>query len=236
MAKTPNLPAVVHDHFRKANKLHGYVEKELGEARDHALETGQELEAAKKAIPPGSWEDECGRLFDGSPRTARFYMAFARDLGKLSKTAQSAVLMLEGTLQGAVKAVKEAAKPAKPKPTPPKPDAEPIDVDSEPVDDSSLLEPEVTRCPNCDSPCFDEDGDCLKCHEPNVVAAVSEPVCEPVDEPTEQTPDEPDAPESAGTQLREALLEVIGDWGECFPDAPNCLVGSVLETLAADWR
>ena len=219
MAKTPNLPAVVHDHFRKANKLHGYVEKELGEARDHALETGQELEAAKKAIPPGSWEDECSRLFDGSPRTARFYMAFARDLGKLSKTAQSAVLMLEGTLQGAVKAVKEAAKPAKPKPTPPKPDAEPIDVPSEPVDDSSLLEPDdddpvlAAYCPNCCvSQPTDEDGDCRVCHEPKIRDTSPEPVPEPTEpEPTEQTPDEPYAPESAGTQLREALLEVIGD-------------------------
>ena len=123
------LPAEVHEHFRKANILHTYVEKNLGEARNHALETGQELMAAKGCIPHGRWEDECKRLFDGSPRTAQFYMAFARDFGKLKSAAKSALLMLEGTLDGAAKAAKAAANPKPPKPNP----DEPIDVESEPV-------------------------------------------------------------------------------------------------------
>lgn len=142
MAKKSNLPAVVHDHFRKANILHTYVVKSLGEATAHALETGQELSAAKKLIPHGGWETECGRLFDGSPRTAQFYMAFTRDFGQLKSAGKSALLMLEGTLDGAAKAAKKATKPkAKPPTTPPKPAAEPIDVPSEPVDEEETPEP-----------------------------------------------------------------------------------------------
>ena len=135
MPKKSNLPAVVHDHFRKANVLHGYVEKELGEARDHALEIGDELLAAKKAIPHGGWENECERLFDGSARTARFYMQFSHDMGALPKRQRTPLLFLEGTLDGAAKAARKLAKPkppSKPKPPPP-PDI--LDVDSEPVDD-----------------------------------------------------------------------------------------------------
>ncbi len=132
MTNKGNLPIEIHEHFRKANVLHGYVSEHLGEARNHALETGQELLAAKTAIPHGRWEDECKRLFDGSPRTARFYMAFSKDFGKLKTAEKSAVLMLEGTLDGAAKAAKKATRS---KPSPPKrqPD-EPINVDSESVE------------------------------------------------------------------------------------------------------
>lgn len=128
MPKKSNLPIEVHDHFRKANVLHGYVTTELGEASQHALETGQELLAAKKAIPHGGWETECNRLFDGSDRTARSYMQFAKNMDALPKRQKSAVLLLEGSIDGAAKAAKKAAKPK-----PPKPQAEPIDVDSDPV-------------------------------------------------------------------------------------------------------
>lgn len=126
MTSKPKLPIEVHDHFRKANVLHGYVQTELGEVRDHALETGQELIAAKKLTPPGGWEKECERLFDGKLRTAQRYMQFAKHLGAIPKAHARALLMHEGTLEGAVKAAKAAAKP-KPEP------AEPIDVDSDPV-------------------------------------------------------------------------------------------------------
>lgn len=133
MAKKPALPIEVHDHFRKANVLHTYVQKDLGEATKHALETGQELMAAKAAIPHGRWENECDRLFDGSARTARFYMAFAKDMGALPKTASSAVLMLEGTLDGAAKAAKQAAKPPAPKPPPaPPPSGDPFEAPESP--------------------------------------------------------------------------------------------------------
>jgi len=140
MAKKENLPMEVHDHFRKANVLHGYVEKSLGEATKHALETGQELLAAKKLAPHGSWEDECKRLFDGSIRTAQFYMQFTRDVSSLPKAQKSAVLLLEGTLDGAAKAAKRAANPPKPKTPPPPPAAEPLpetsqaDPVAEPID------------------------------------------------------------------------------------------------------
>lgn len=141
MPKKSNLPAVVHDHFRKANKLHTYVEKELGEARNHALEIGAELLAAKKAVPHREWETECKRLFDGSLRSARFYMRFAKDMGALPKTAASAVLMIEGTLDGAAKAARAANPKPSSKPSAPKPKPDPpIDADSEPVDDKPPAE------------------------------------------------------------------------------------------------
>ncbi|HUT87897.1 MAG TPA: hypothetical protein VMY37_00230, partial [Thermoguttaceae bacterium] len=95
MAKKSNLPIEVHDHFRKANLLHGYVVKGLGEATQHALETGRELLAAKQTIPHGSWETECKRLFDGTLRTAQFYMQFTRDVSALPKAQESALLLLE---------------------------------------------------------------------------------------------------------------------------------------------
>lgn len=116
MAKS-TLPIEVHDHFRKANVLHGYVQNSLGEASKHAIETGQELLAAKSSVPHGSWEDECNRLFDGSLRTAQFYMQFARDFAKLKNAEKSALLMLEGTLDGAAKAARKAANPEKAKPS-----------------------------------------------------------------------------------------------------------------------
>ena len=111
MSKKSNLPIEVHDHFRKANILHTYVLKDLAEASTHALETGQELLAAKKTIPHGGWETECKRLFDASLRTAQFYMTFAKDMTALPKAQNSAILMLEGTLDGAAKAARKAARP-----------------------------------------------------------------------------------------------------------------------------
>jgi hypothetical protein len=154
------LPAEVHDHFRKANVLHTYVESSLGEATQHALETGQELLAAKAAIPHGSWEPECDRLFNGSLRTAQFYMRFARDVGALPKAQASALLLLEGTLDGAAKAAKKAARP-EPKP---KPSSKP------PVAPSDEEPQEYGKCPNCAGTKWetDEDGTaCAKCLHPH---------------------------------------------------------------------
>ena len=121
-----NLPIEVHDHFNKANLLHGYFVKSLGECKEHALETGKELLLAKAAIPHGGWEDECGRLFNGSPRNARFYMSFAKDMLAIPQNGRAAVLLLESTLKGAVKAAKDASRedaPPKPKRSPPPPPA-----------------------------------------------------------------------------------------------------------------
>lgn len=173
MPKKPNLPMVVHDHFRKANKLHTYVEKELGEARNHALEIGAELLAAKKAVPHREWETECKRLFDGSLRSARFYMAFARDFGKLKTAGKAAVLMLEGTLEGAAKAAR-AANPKPPsKPKSPPPPVPPIDVDSEPVDktpDAPETPEDYGKCPACLGTKWKTTDDgvvCCKCTQPH---------------------------------------------------------------------
>lgn len=115
MAKTA-LPSKVHDHFRKANVLHKYVQQSLGEAVKHALETGQELIAAKAEVPHGRWGDECDRLFDGSQRTAQFYMAFSKDFAALKSAEKAALLFLESTLEGAAKAARKLARP-KPEPT-----------------------------------------------------------------------------------------------------------------------
>jgi len=70
--------------------------------------------AAKSTIPHGRWESACARLFDGSLRTAQFYMRFSKDMNALPKRQRSGVLMLEGTLDGAAKAAKKAAGKSKP--------------------------------------------------------------------------------------------------------------------------
>ena len=108
-----SLPAVIHDHFRKANALHAYVEEHLGKAKEYALGTGRELLEAKKAIQHGEWEKECGRLFDGSLRTAQFYMEFAKNISAIPKAQASALLNAEDTLEGAAKAAKNLAKPVR---------------------------------------------------------------------------------------------------------------------------
>ena len=191
MPKSEPLPAAIHDHFRKANVLHGYVEKSLGDATKHALETGEELLAAKAAVPHGRWEEECDRLFTASARTARFYMQFAKDFAALPKRHQRAVLMLEGTLKGAAQAAKQAARPTKPKPPE---DTEEEDEelvedvqDADPFLDGTEPEPEETssrppgkgkeapagdygKCPNCAGEKWDEDEDgvsCSRCHHPH---------------------------------------------------------------------
>ena len=196
MAKKESLPIEVHDHFRKANKLHGYVEKALGEATKHALEIGQELLAAKATIPHGSWESECDRLFDGSASTARFYMQFAKNMAALPKRQQSCVLFLEGTLKGAADAAKKAAGKKPPsrshqeEPEDEEEAEEVIDVEFEEADDTGedddsegipeepISQPprkgkdkpvDLGKCPNCAGAKWDEDDDgwyCAKCRHP----------------------------------------------------------------------
>ena len=122
------LPIEVHDHFSKANTLHSYVQKSTGEAIKHALATGLELTQAKAAVPHGRWESECERLFDGSLRTAQFYMQFATHYSKLKSAQKSALLLLEGTLEGAAKAAKQAASPPKPAPVEIDEDAPPAEL------------------------------------------------------------------------------------------------------------
>jgi hypothetical protein len=74
----------------------------------------------------------------------------------------------------------------------------------------------------------DEDGDCRVCHEPKIIDTPSLPVREsPGDEVTD---------ESAGTWLRYGVLAAIEDWRERYPDAPSCLVGGILESLASTWE
>ena len=160
MAKE-QLPQIAHDHFRKANVLHGYTQTALGEAVKHALEAGNELLAAKTVIPHGRWENECARLFDGSPRTARFYMQFSKDMKSLKTAERNAVLLLESTLDGAAKAAKKAAKPAtKPRQKP---------VVAEIVEEEEEVEVDYGKCPNCAGTTWDEDEDgvsCAKCCHP----------------------------------------------------------------------
>lgn len=170
-----NLPAEVHDHFRKANKLHGYVQQHLGEAAKHALETGEELLAAKATVPHGSWEPECERLFEGSASSARFYMAFAKNMAALPKRQRSAILLLESTLEGAAKVAKKAAKPPAQNtsrqggaPAVVTPEPEPA---SDPFDEAADPEPaDFGTCPNCAGTKWDTDDDgnvdCAKCSHP----------------------------------------------------------------------
>lgn len=170
------LPTEIHDHFRKANILHGYVVTELGEASQHALETGQELLEAKARCPHGRWEKECVRLFDGSLRTAQSYMQFAKHMNALPKAQKSAVLFLEGSIDGAAKAAKAAAKP---KPQKPEPD-ETIDVESSPPTPAQVQEGVASvmaddpvdygKCPACAGVKWlatDDGVVCAKCQHPH---------------------------------------------------------------------
>ena len=123
MPKKSNLPIEVHDHFQKANLLHGYAEKSFVEFADYAVEIGTELTAAKASVPHGRWEDECSRLFDGSLRRAQFYMAFSKNMAALPKASRAAIFFMESSLEGAAKAAKKAATPAPPPKTDPTPSA-----------------------------------------------------------------------------------------------------------------
>ena len=162
MAKS-NLPIEVHDHFSKANTLHNYVIRDLESASSYSFEIGQELLAAKAAIPHGSWESECQRLFDGSPRNAQFYMSFAKHMLALPKSARASVLFLESTLKGAAKTAKVAADAVNPpKPRKPRKNAPP--VHAEPP------KPDLGKCPNCMGTKWKEDDDgmvCAKCLHPH---------------------------------------------------------------------
>ena len=177
MPEKLTLPAEVHDHFARANVLHGYVQKDFGEATKHALEAGEELLAAKAGVPHGRWEEECKRIFDGSLRTAQFYMQFTRHVSALPKAQKYAVLLLEGTLDGAAKAAKKAIDPKPKKPPAPAPPP-PSQGDEEHVEDApespeTPAEPEGVdygKCPNCGGPDWDEDDEgvsCSKCHHPH---------------------------------------------------------------------
>ena len=76
--------------------------------------------------------------------------------------------MLDGSLEGAAKAAKQAANPKKPSPPKRQPD-EPIDVDSEPVDAPEKSKPDFGKCPNCAGDKWTKDDNgvvCDKCHHP----------------------------------------------------------------------
>jgi hypothetical protein len=197
MGKKDQLPAEVHDHFRKANVLHGYVEKSMVDATKNALEIGRELSAAKAAIPHGRWENECERLFDGSARTAQFYMQFSKNIEALPKAQRGAVLMLEGTLVGAAKAAKQAAQKKTPKPAVStvaevvEPSADKRQVDLSPSDtklaDAKRRYPDGESlgvvCPSCGIDWW-YDSTCGGCLQP--LEDVEEP--EPVPDETAPTP------------------------------------------------
>ena len=101
--------------------------------------------------------------------------------------------------------------------------------DAFPDDDSPA---DYGKCPNCEGTEWEnEDGHgvaCVKCCHPH-----GEPTG---DEPTKQTPDEPDAPESAGTWLRDHMGPVVRECKKRFPDVSAYVAACVLETLTADWE
>lgn len=188
MAKTPNLPAEVHDHFAKANVLAGYLKEHFGKSVQYALEIGEHLLAAKASTPPKQWEETCGRIFELSLRQARFCMQLKRNLNALPETAGNAVLYLESTLEGAsramAKAAKQAAKPDPPKPDEPAPppaddevdesidaEFEPADESEEPEEEAPPAKPDYGKCPVCAGVKWTEDDDghvvCAKCHHPH---------------------------------------------------------------------
>lgn len=219
MAKSPGLPMEVHDHFRKANALHGYVQSSLGDATKHALETGQELLAAKKETPPGRWEEECERLFDGSVRTAQFYMSFAKNISALPKAQASALLLLEGTLEGAAKAAKKATNP-KPKPSPAKPkppatgsNGDAIGEETEDLHDACDETPVgYGKCPNCGKTKWDEDDEGVSC------AACHHPHGEPAGDVDDHRIKAIQTQRSKTVKTAEALMRAFDDLNALYPD------------------
>jgi ribosomal protein S27AE len=188
MAK-PNLPIEAHDGFRKANVFHADCVKDAASLVKNALEAGKELLEAKRHTPHGRWEAECERLFDGSVRTAQFYMQFATHMKALTKAQSSAVLFLEHSIEGATKVAKRLAKGEAPYEEKPTPD-EPIEAEYEVVEETETVEesgPETPstpgdcagvdagsdkpteRCPNCAAVKWQADEDgwyCGKCNHP----------------------------------------------------------------------
>ncbi len=55
-------------------------------------------------------------------------------------------------------------------------------------------------------------------------------------EPDDETPKEPEVPESAGTWLRDQMEPIICECKRKFPDVPAFLAAGVVETLTAEWR
>ena len=182
MANQIAVSSETHDHFRKANTLHTYVESALTDAKTHALQVGEELNAAKETIPHGSWEEVCERLFDGSARTARFYMRFAKDMGALPKRQASCLLMVEGTLDGAARAARKAARPTPSTDTsgPISDQGKPRHADCNACEDchgcpcACDCNPDVTLCPNCGATRSRADSDCETCGGSRVMQVLVE--------------------------------------------------------------
>lgn len=100
------------------------------------------------------------------------------------------------------------------------------DDDTPSKEDASTSRP---PCPECGSEDFFPDGTCRACipsDDQNIIDMRAD----------DEAPEEPDEPESAGSMLESVLRLTIDHWLEQYPEAPECLVLSILESLTADWR
>jgi hypothetical protein len=67
-----------------ANEHHRGVERSLGSALDHAIQSGEHLIAAKEQVSRGEWIAWVEKHFEGSLETAQVYMRLARNQENLN--------------------------------------------------------------------------------------------------------------------------------------------------------
>jgi hypothetical protein len=213
--------------------LHGEIDGGYDKILEWAREAGWLLGNAKASDPHGEWsawlETNCGF----GQRTAQVYMVINDNWDEIQQKRSTAAHL---TIRGAVKLI------AKPKPETaeqmPDPELQPRSEGTcnQLPDDIVGDSPTFAYCPNCkETREADPDGDCSVCCEPEILDTSSEPVCEPADEETPvDMAEECEAEESAGTRLRQLIEAAIEEWRIEYPDSPACLVGGVLENLAAE--
>jgi hypothetical protein len=84
----------------------------------------------------------------------------------------------------------------------------------------------ATKCPNCGHDKFDEDGDCEKCHEPDVADA----------DPGEDTDVKPTDPGDPATVLKCDIRDVVERWVDSVEGANLMLAAAVLDNCATELR
>lgn len=89
------------------NENHRLAWKSAADSIQRAVLAGETLVKWKKLLPHGQFEPFTKQHFDGSLRTARSYMQAAKGLSALPKSAGSAVLATENSMEGLLKRLKK---------------------------------------------------------------------------------------------------------------------------------
>lgn len=208
---TAELP----DIGKRIRDLHLYAWADYDRALERARDAGLLLIEAKPLVGHGKWESWVSTNCRFESPQATKYMRIADQWDEIQQKRTSGSPL---TINEAVRLI------AKPKPEPTGPPEEDV--------------PRI--CPECGGGDFFDDGTCRACIQeetPGIIDTPLEAVCEaPGEEVDDEPEEEPEEPESDGTDLRSALMLTIQHWLDERPDAPECLVLSILESLAAEWK